>query len=454
MRFSDIWHMCVENLKRRKGRTILTVLGVFIGCCSIIVMVSIGIGMTESQNQMLENMGDLTIIEVSQGTSQDGKTMKLDDDAIKSFSQIEGVQAILPKYEAYDYTVGAYAGANQRYANTDWLPLIGVDTEALESMGYEFVEGETAGKGKDEAVAGQFFAYAFKDTLLPDGRNTVDYWSAKYDEQGREIKDPVYPDPYFNLMNAPITLKFTDSNQNSYEREIQITGRVKEDYGKGYETSQGLMISIDTLKDIISKITGLPPGKTEYTSISVKATDINTVGDVESEIKAMGYNTYSMASMREEMQKSARQMQLMLGGLGAISLFVAAIGITNTMIMSISERTKEIGIMKSLGCYVRDIRALFLMEAGTIGLLGGIVGSVFSFLISWGINIVSIGMGFTKEALLQAIFGGEGVSRISVIPVWLVAFAIVFSIFIGLASGYYPANKAVKISALEAIKSE
>ena len=107
MRFSDIWSMCVENLKRRKGRTILTVLGVFIGCCSIIVMVSIGIGMTESQNQMLENMGDLTIVEVSQGTSQDGKTMKLDDSAIESFSQIPGVQAILPKYEGEEYTIEA-----------------------------------------------------------------------------------------------------------------------------------------------------------------------------------------------------------------------------------------------------------------------------------------------------------------------------------------------------------
>ena len=150
----------INNEKRRKGRTFLTVLGVFIGCCSIIVMVSIGIGMTESQNQMLENMGDLTIVEVSQGTSQDGKTMKLDDNAIESFSQIEGVQAILPKYEVYDYTVEGYAGPNQRYTNKDWLPLIGVDTEALEDMGYEFIEGKTAGKGKDEGIAGQFFAYA------------------------------------------------------------------------------------------------------------------------------------------------------------------------------------------------------------------------------------------------------------------------------------------------------
>ena len=112
----------------------------------------------------------------------------------------------------------------------------------------------------------------------------------------------------------------------------------------------------------------------------------------------MGYNTWSMSSMREELEKSSRQIQLLLGGLGAISLFVAAIGITNTMIMSISERTKEIGIMKSLGCYIRDIRALFLMEAGTIGLLGGIAGSIVSLMISWLIDIISIGQGFTWDA--------------------------------------------------------
>ncbi|MFQ6976355.1 MAG: ABC transporter permease [Oscillibacter sp.] len=119
----------------------------------------------------------------------------------------------------------------------------------------------------------------------------------------------------------------------------------------------------------------------------------------EQSIKDLGYSTYSMQSMRDELNKQTRQIELMLGGLGAISLLVAAIGITNTMIMSISERTKEIGIMKALGCYVRDIRAMFLMEAGSIGLLGGILGLIFSFIISVIINLFSFGA-----------FGGGGVT--------------------------------------------
>jgi len=182
------------------------------------------------------------------------------------------------------------------------------------------------------------------------------------------------------------------------------------------------------------------------------------VSDVEQSIKDLGYSTYSMQSMRDELNKQTRQIELMLGGLGAISLLVAAIGITNTMIMSISERTKEIGIMKALGCYVRDIRAMFLMEAGSIGLLGGILGLIFSFIISVIINLFSFGAfgggGVTWELIKQALIGGEGVVRTSVIKPELVIFALVFSVLVGLVSGYQPANKAVKISALEAIRNE
>lgn len=455
MRLSDIGKMCIDNLKRRKGRTILTVLGVFIGCTSIVIMVSIGAGMKESQDKMLAEMGDLSIIEVSQGMNDNGTQAKLDDAAVKSFREMEGVAAVMPKVSLDEVSVSMKAGINDRYS-CEWASIVGVDTSALEDMGFELIDGKFPAKGLDEAVGGQYLAYNFYDSLMPEGRNMVDRWSS-YDENGNPTE---LPDPFFDALKTPITLEVTtgDENQPPYKKTMNIVGITKEDYGKGWETSEGIMMSIDAVKDLISKAKGTPNVKLNYSQVLVKAADMSRVAEIESSIKSMGYYTYSMESMRESMEKSARQVQLMLGGLGAISLFVAAIGITNTMIMSISERTREIGIMKALGCYVRDIRMLFLMEAGAIGLLGGIIGLIFSLLISVGINLFAMGAmgggGITAQTILQALIGGEEVSRVSAISPGLMLFAIVFSVFVGLVSGYYPANKAVKIPALEAIKHE
>ncbi|MBR3705531.1 MAG: ABC transporter permease [Firmicutes bacterium] len=453
MSFSDILKMCTDNLKRRKGRTILTVLGVFIGCTSIIVMVSIGVGMKESQDQMLSEMGDLSIIEVSQMYGDDSAA-KLDDDAVESFRQMAGVAAVMPKVNFNEYAVSLKAGINDRYY-CDWSNVVGLDTDAMEAMGFEIMEGKVPGVSTDEAVGGQYLAYNFYDSLMPDGHNMVNRWDI-YDENGNEKE---LPDPFFDILKTPLTLEInTGENGDSvFRKTIKITGVTKEDYGKGWETSEGIMMSIDAMKALLKDIKGTPQKNLTYSTILVKAEDISLVTSIEEEISGLGYYTYSMESMRESMEKSARQVQLMLGGLGAISLFVAAIGITNTMVMSISERTREIGIMKALGCYVKDIRLMFLMEAGAIGLLGGIAGVLFSLLISVGINLVAMGalsMGITGQAILDALLGGEGITRISVVSPGLIVFAIVFSIFVGVASGYYPANKAVKISALEAIKRE
>ena len=455
MRLSDIGKMCIDNLKRRKGRTILTVLGVFIGCTSIVVMVSIGTGMKESQDKMLTEMGDLSIIEVSQGMNENGNQAKLDDAAVKSFKEIEGVEAVMAKVSLDEISVSMTAGINDRY-KCDWGTIVGVDTAVMEDMGFELIDGKFPSKGLEEAVGGQYLAYNFYDSLMPEGRNRIDRWSS-YDENGNPTE---LPEPFFDVLKTPITLELStgDSNQTPLKKTINISGTLKEDYGKGWETSEGMMMSIDDLKSLISFVKGTPVVKLNYSQVLVKATDMGRVSEIESSIKAMGYYTYSMQSMRESMEENARQVQLMLGGLGASSLFVAAIGITNTMIMSISERTREIGIMKALGCYVRDIRLLFLMESGTIGLLGGIIGLIFSLLISVGINLFAMGAigegGITVQTLLQALIGGEEVSRVSAISPGLMLFAIVFSVFVGLASGYYPANKAVKIPALEAIKHE
>ena len=144
---------------------------------------------------------------------------------------------------------------------------------------------------------------------------------------------------------------------------------------------------------------------------------------------------------------------MVLGALGGVSLLVAAIGIANTMMMSIYERTREIGVMKVLGCVVGNIRTLFLMEAASIGLLGGVLGIGISYGLSYALNHLVAGSNALGGMLGFGMMDGMQVN-ISVIPPWLVLLALVFSTCVGIISGFYPANRAVKISALEAIKHE
>ncbi len=459
MRRQDLIRMCLQNLRRRKSRTLLTVLGVLIGCCSIVIMVSIGIGMKESQDKMLSEMGDLTIITVYRPSGgKQGK--KLNAAAVKEIAAMQDVDAATPRVSADEITVKLYAGSDRRYV-CDYTSAAGLALNAMPGLGYTLLDGDyiperpqNADDSQSAALAGQYLAYAFRDTMRPSGADMVDLYSM-YHADGT-VGEP--PDAYFDIMKTPLVMELsTDDKIPPVKVELTIAGRVKEDYSKGYETSMGVLMDSKTLQTLLNKAkqaAGRPVDpNAAYQTVLVKVTSIDKVADVEQSIKKLGFQTSSMESIRKPMEKEARQKQLMLGGLGAVSLFVAALGITNTMIMSISERTREIGVMKALGCYVRDIRVMFLMEAGAIGLLGGIVGSVISLLASAVMNLAA-GAGSIaspQDALLVLTTPG---GRLSVVPPWLVAFAVAFSILIGLGSGYYPANKAVKIPALEAIKSE
>lgn len=463
MQTHDLIRMCMQNLMRRKSRTLLTVLGVLIGCCSIVIMVSIGIGMKESQQKMLSEMGDLTIITVyPQSGGKQGA--KLNDKAIAGISTLPGVEAATPRISAEDISFRLYAGSDRRYL-ADYGSAAGVNADMIEKLGFKLLEGEpfppapagaVASTTESYALAGQYFEYSFKDTMRPDGYNTVDLYSM-YREDGT-VGEP--PPAYFSAIGTPLVLEVTlGEGGKTLSFPIAVTGRVKEDYSKGNETSQGLILDSKALLNILAQVKKASGAALDanpsYASALIKVTDIGKVAEVEKNIKKQGFRTESMESIREPMEKEARQKQLMLGGLGAISLFVAALGITNTMIMSISERTKEIGIMKSLGCYVRDIRAMFLLEAGAIGLIGGLVGCVVSLIASIGMNLISAGSQNSIASLQDALAALSATgSRISVIPPWLGAFAIMFSVFIGLGSGYYPANKAVGIPAIEAIKQD
>ncbi|KAB8287879.1 peptide ABC transporter permease [Bifidobacterium ramosum] len=514
MRFADILHLCSQNLWRRKSRTILTVLGVIVGCCSIVTMVSIGSGINEMNEQSLKQMGDLTIINVYKQGNYDGAgtsdstgagqtEAKLDDKAIASFTQIPGVEGATAQM-SLNYTVTMTAD-NGRYVAT-YGDIQAIDMSQLDNMGYKLTDG-TAPTKDGEILAGQYLAYQFYDRFRPEGSNMRyqpqdagdgTYWTCDAtgncsqvpaDQLGEESK------PFFDPMKTEITLTIqtgddssngggvtmgmgyssgaTDmggtgsgtgsagttgangANGSGNTFRLRATGVLKEDYNKGSATSSGVLMDISQLKAMLAKVDQSAAKTVTYEQALVKVADITQVSDVEQQIRDMGFSTSSYEEIRKQMEEQSRGIQLALGGIGAVSLLVAAIGITNTMVMSVTERTREIGIMKALGCTVRDIRVMFLGEAGFIGLLGGVAGCLISAVISLGINLVYLGgPGEGGENIWHAIVGGDGVTRLSVIPWWLFVFAILFSTLIGLVSGFQPANKAVRIPALDAIKNE
>ena len=457
MKISDLLALSFENLRRRMGRTVLTIIGVVVGTCSIVVMMSLGIAMNVGFEEMLQQWGDLTQVQVyNWGGSTD--LPALNDEMVAQLSAIENVTVATPIYQSRYLNVGVTAGKNGRYT-MDYANVVGMYPKAIESLEYELTSGvylpdsapvATGAKKRVQVLVGEKASYSFVDTKK---RGEA---ARRYEGQVDAAGKPV--DPFVNLLTDKLSLKLIGQSNESKTivYEMDIKGVMKEDYKKGYVTSSGVLMDLTVLKRLekeYMKANGIKEDKnnTSYDNVMVKVNDVKNVETVEAAIKEYGYETYSMSSEREKMQEQSRMTQLILGGLGAVSLFVAALSIANTMTMAIYERTREIGVMKVLGCKLGKIRIMFLLEAAMIGFLGGVMGIAVSYLMSFVLNTFG-------PMLMSGGLGGLGLpmfgSKMSIIPVWLALLGVAFSTLIGILSGIMPANRAVKISALEAIRHE
>lgn len=451
MKTFDLISMCLRNLIRRKYRTLLTLIGVIAGTCAVVLMIAVGLGMQKSQREQLAQMGDLTIIEVySYGnTDKNGKKLVMDDSKIKEIIEMPGVLTATPLYSPRYLDAMLYAGKNERY-QLYMHNVVGIYPEALPLLGYELLEGswDEAFSAPYSIVMGQYAPYNLQDTRKKRGNNRVNPFPDK---------DGNIPEPFVDMSTSKLIIRLNQQNENAKKIEYKptVTATMKEDWQRGYETSRGMFMAVADIKKMEADYIKANKIKTDtsndygYDQVKVKVSDISKVDAVQTAIKDMGFETWSMESIRKPMEEQAHQIQMFLGMIAGVSLFVAALGIINTMLMSVYERTREIGIMKVVGCRVGDIRALFLMEAGCIGLLGGIIGSILSGVIAYMVNYLGVSINFGTN-----IFSSNNGSQMFVIEPWLIIMALIFSTIIGILSGYYPANRAVKISALTAIKQE
>lgn len=451
MKTFDLIQMCLRNLIRRKYRTLLTLVGVVAGTCAVVLMIAVGLGMKASQEAQLAQMGDLTVIEVySYGNvDKQGKKAVMTDDTIGSIRKMTGVLTATPLYSPRNLDAVLLAGNNERY-QLHMYNVIGVYPDSLPLLGYELIEGtwEEAFASPYSIILGQYAPYTLQDTRKKHGNNRINPYPDK---------DGNIPDPYVNMMDAKLIIRMNMQGENTKKLEYKpkVSAIMKEDWQRGYETSRGMFMSIADIKKMEAeyiKANKIKVDKSDdngYNQVKVKVKDISYVDSVQTAISDMGFETWSMESIRKPMVEQTKQIQIFLGMIAGVSLFVAALGIINTMLMSVYERTREIGIMKVVGCHVSDIRSLFLMEAGCIGLVGGIIGSIFSAAIAYMVNYLGVSINFGTN-----MFGASEGAKMFIITPWLIGLALVFSTLIGIISGYYPANRAVKISALTAIKQE
>lgn len=466
MKISDEISLSARNLLRRKGRTALTLVGVVIGTCMVVLMISLGIAQTKTNEEMLQSWGDLTQVQIygyGMMMSSDGKPLYLDDAAIANIKQIPHVAAATPYAQAYNLEGEITAGRNGRYTS-DIYNLIGIDPTALEPMGFALQSGSwptntpaSEKATKLQVLVGSSTGYNFQDSRKSYNSPKRYRYEGQTDANGKELP------PFVDIDKDKMTLTIKTgegSTEKSRSWELEIVGVLEPDGAKGYWTQSGIVLRIQDMKmlqKIYNDMTKTKEESKSYEQVYVKVDDLSNVTDVETAIHDLGFtNTYSMNQQREEMQKQVMNSQMIFGGIAAVSLLVAAINIINTMTMAIYERTREIGVMKVLGCELGNIRTMFLLESSTIGFIGGLIGVGISLIASFVLNNLStLGQGLDLSGLMGGgYYMGGGGGTISIIPPWLMLAALVFATLVGLVAGILPANKAVKISALEAIRHE
>lgn len=451
--------MSLSSLWRRKLRTILTMLGVVVGTASIVVMISLGLGLQRASMKQIEQYGGLTTITVysgdngyyyydggmavSESGSDSNEPVRINDSMIETLSQIEHVEIVSP-------VLSIYVKAKQGVWEGDFN-IRGVSREALEKMNIKVAEGTLPASDTEL----QLFYGNTVITNFYNAKTQQYYWETgelpDVDFMGTPMFVIFDTDAYWNYKSGR-----TDENgapaAAPKKYVVPACGIMEggpEDWG---ENSNYALCDVNALKTQLKKafkgknIPGQPTNKNGkpykelyYDEAYVRVDDMKNVTAVQEQIRALGLQPQSNVEWMEQVQEQSRSIQAALGGIGAVALFVAAIGIANTMMMSIYERTKEIGIMKVLGCDMAAIRNMFLTEAGFIGLIGGTAGLILSYGISAIINFVM------KEGYY---------ADISYIPFYLAALALIFAVLIGMLAGLFPALRAMKLSPLAAIRNE
>lgn len=444
MRLLDLLSFSLDNLARNKGRVAMTAIGVVIGTASVVVLVSLGIAMQRNATQQLWGINELTQIQVYPGYNQGGSPFQgVDwgsgsggpgaDPSIKlitntSLTELAGLPNVIRVYPR-DYLQPPFF---MRFGQLEgWASIYGMPPDMLEQLDYKLASGSQLPE-RGQAVIGYRIPMNFYNPRQQPGQDP-----------------PPPPELQDQMLRVTLSKWANDGTEIRRSIQVEVIGVLAETRG---EADYNIFMRLDEVEGYNQWFMGrrINRERDGYSMAIVEVDDPANAQDTADNINSLGYQANTQANIIEGISGFFTLLQLGFGGVGAIALIVAAIGIANTMTMAILERTKEIGLMKAVGARNRDILSAFLGEATGIGILGGLSGAGLGYLAGRLISVLAL-----VYSLRQSAQTGVPPAAIDINPpLWLLGLAFGFAAVMGLGSGVYPALRAATLQPVRALRAE
>lgn len=397
MKFPDLILLSTRAFITRPMRTSLTVLGVSVGIGTVLFLVSLGYGLQNMVLNKITTADALLSLDVYPGSSE---LMALDQGQTKKISEIKEV----------------------------------VETSQLINFAAQINFGDLTGDCMVKAIKPSFFRLGGINPAGGELFSDNDNYGAVLSAAGAKL---------FNInpelaIGQSITLNlFISSLNEEGAEEIKTIPRADKYIIRGItddENSSYIYVSADSLADLEIN---------NYSQLKVKVSNEQRLEQVKNELTDLGFFVSSLSETINQAKSIFRVIKIILALFGLLALVVSAIGMFNTMTVTLLERINEIGILRSIGASADDIRLLFLVEAFLMGFLGGLGGIIFGYL---GGEIANLGLNIIAQS-----FGGQPLD-LFYSPPWFVGFIIIFSTVIGLLTGVFPSHRASKLNPLEALR--
>jgi putative ABC transport system permease protein len=434
--FRETLFLAFRNVKRRKTRSLLTILGIAVGIASVILFVSIGEGM---KNAVVGSFGEVgnDLVVTPKFDPGRGEPLELTYDDLKEIEKIDGVEMALPRLSEFcTLEYGKYSQPTH---------IVGVDSYREKKVGVDVRDGRFLRESdKHRVVLGSkiqnITTYKRKD-------EKKSYRERKDNSTGGGNPFGSREDTIQIDVRRALTLRFETGGASTAKR-FDVVGIMEEGGMPGGIFSQldsAVVMPIETLREM----TGAE--NEEVSQIVVRLEDPALAEEVSEEIQERAeVNVMSLKGILQSIASFFKVVEVLFFSIGSIALLVAGFGIMNTMLMAVLERTREIGVLKSIGATRAYIVRIFLMESALIGFFGGLLGALVGTLGSKSIDVVA--RFALRRFLHMPAENLAAMPSLTVVTPGLILFTITFAIFISMLFGLYPAVRASKLSPVEALR--